>query len=70
MTDQRAVCLDIMGTVFDLSAVRRRLDDLGAPALTLQAWFGRLLQSAAALTLTGDFHPFPDIARTTLRSSG
>lgn len=65
---QRAVCLDVMGTLFDLSAVRRSLEELGAPPLALQAWFGRLLHSAAAVTLTGDFHPFPELARTTLRS--
>jgi len=65
----RAVCLDVMGTLFDLSGVGRQLEELGAPPLALQAWFGRLLHSAAAVTLTGGFHPFPELARITLRST-
>jgi hypothetical protein len=47
----RAVCLDVMGTLFDLSAPRRRLEALGAPPTALEAWFGRLLHAAAVVTL-------------------
>ncbi|MDP8967999.1 MAG: haloacid dehalogenase type II [Actinomycetota bacterium] len=64
----RAVCLDVMGTMFDLSVVRRGLEKLGAPPLALEVWFGRLLHAAAAVTLTGDFRPFPELAHATLRS--
>lgn len=64
----RAVCLDVMGTMFDLSVARRGLEKLGAPPLALEAWFGRLLHAAAAVTLTGEFRPFPELARATLRS--
>src|SRR3954453_21241394 len=58
----RAVCVDVMGTLFDLSAPRRRLGDLGAPPATLEAWFGRLLHTAATVTLIDDYRPFPDLA--------
>ncbi len=65
---RRAVCFDIMGTVFDLAAARRRLEAIGAPPAALEVWFGRMLHAAAALTLAGAFAPFPEIAAATLRS--
>jgi 2-haloacid dehalogenase len=65
----RFVVFDVMGTLFDLSPVRGRLKELGAPDAALEAWFGRLLHSAASLTLSGEFRPFREIAETTLRSS-
>lgn len=64
----RAVCLDVMGTLFDLSAARRRLESVGAPAATLEAWFGRLLHTAAVVTLIDDYRPFPELAKPVLGS--
>jgi 2-haloacid dehalogenase len=64
----RFVVFDVMGTLFDLGVVRRRLQDLGAPGATLEAWFGRLLHSATSLTLAGDFRPFRELAESTLRT--
>lgn len=64
----RAICLDVMGTLFDLSAARRRLEAIGAPPATLEAWFGRLLHTAAAVTLMGDYRPFPELAKPVLES--
>jgi 2-haloacid dehalogenase len=64
----RAVCLDIMGTLFDLSVARARLDGLGAPPAALEAWFGRLLHTAAAMTLIGEYRPFPELAKPALES--
>ena len=64
----RAVCLDVMGTLFELSAARDRLEALGAPAATLEAWFGRLLHAAAAVTLIGEYRPFPELAKPVLES--
>lgn len=63
-----AVVFDVMGTVFDLSPLRGRLAKAGAPAGALEAWFGRMLHGAATLTLVGDFHPFGDVASSTLGS--
>ena len=64
----KAVCFDVMGTLFDLSAARRRLEAIGAPPLALEAWFHRLLHTATAVTLAGGFHPFPDLAKPALES--
>ncbi len=64
----RAVCFDMMGTIFDLTPARRRLQALGAPAVALEAWFGRTLHAAASLTLAAQFRPFPEIAEAMLRS--
>jgi 2-haloacid dehalogenase len=44
------------------------LKKAGAPAGALEAWFGRLLHAAATLTLVGDFHPFREVASSTLTS--
>src|SRR5829696_6264412 len=63
----QAVCFDVMGTLFDLSPLDRRLRDGGA-AFGLEAWFGRTLHAATSMTLTGRFAPFPDLAERTLRS--
>jgi 2-haloacid dehalogenase len=65
----RAVVFDVMGTLFDLAPVRRRLSELGAPEGALEAWFGRMLHSAASLTLVGEFHPFREIGESTLRTT-
>jgi 2-haloacid dehalogenase len=64
----RFVVFDVMGTLFDLAPVRRRLEELGAPGAAFEAWFGRLLHSATSLTLAGEFRPFQELAESTLRS--
>jgi 2-haloacid dehalogenase len=58
------VVFDAMGTLFDLAPIRQRL---GAAAT--EAWFERILHSAAALTMLGEFVPFKDLARTTLATT-
>jgi len=58
------VVFDAMGTLFDLAPLRERL---GAHAT--EAWFERILHSAAALTMLGDFVPFKELARTTLATT-
>jgi 2-haloacid dehalogenase len=63
-----AVVFDVMGTLFDLSRLRERLREAGAPAGALEAWFGRTLHAAATLTLVGEFHPFREVASSTLGS--
>jgi 2-haloacid dehalogenase len=55
---------DAMGTLFDLAPLRERL---GAPAT--EAWFERILHSAAALTILDEFVPFKELARTTLATT-
>jgi 2-haloacid dehalogenase len=58
------VVFDAMGTLFDLAPIRERL---GAAAT--EAWFERILHSAAALTMLGEFVPFKELARTTLATT-
>jgi 2-haloacid dehalogenase len=52
-----AILFDAMGTLFELTPLRERL---GAAAT--EAWFERILHSAATLTATGIFRPFDQIA--------
>jgi 2-haloacid dehalogenase len=59
-----AVVFDAMGTLFDLAPLRERL---GAPAL--EAWFERVLHSAATLTRTYAFRPFDDVAEAAFRTT-
>jgi len=66
---ERTVFFDMLGTIFDLAPLRRRLENIGAPSAALQTWFGRSLHHAAALTLVGEFAPFDDILETALRST-
>jgi 2-haloacid dehalogenase len=58
------VVFDAMGTLFDLAPLRERL---GAHAT--EAWFERILHSAATLTILGEFAPFKELARTTLATT-
>jgi 2-haloacid dehalogenase len=64
-----AVVFDVMGTLFELAPLRRRLDAIGAPGATLEAWFGRLLHAATSLTLAGEFRPFAELADASLRTT-
>jgi 2-haloacid dehalogenase len=64
-----AVVFDALGTLFQLCPLAERLEELGAPEGALDAWFERLLQSAAAVTLTDDFVPFGELAHTALATA-
>lgn len=52
-----AVLFDAMGTLFELTPLRERLGDAAT-----EAWFERILHSAATLTEPGVFRPFDEIA--------
>lgn len=64
-----AVVFDALGTLFQLRPLADRLEELGAPEGTPDAWCERLLHSAAAVTLTGDFVPFAELAETALATT-
>jgi 2-haloacid dehalogenase len=64
-----ALIFDVMGTLFELAPLRERLQAVGAPGASLEAWFGRLLHTAASLTLAGEFRPFAEIAEASLRTT-
>ena len=58
-----AVVFDALGTLFQLRPLEERLEGAFDP------WFERLLHSAAAVTLTGDFVPFAELARTAVATT-
>jgi 2-haloacid dehalogenase len=58
------VVFDALGTLFDLAPLRERLG-----AEVTEAWFERLLHSAATLTMVGEFVPFAELAPTTLATT-
>jgi 2-haloacid dehalogenase len=64
MRVRRAVLFDVLGTLFSLEPLQKKLR---APAL--EAWFERLLHSATSLTLAGEFEPFADLAEATLKTT-
>jgi 2-haloacid dehalogenase len=55
------VIFDSMGTLFRLTPLHERI---GVAAT--EAWFERILHSAATLTILGEFVPFDELARATL----
>jgi 2-haloacid dehalogenase len=60
---------DAMGTLFDLSGLDERFEAIGASPCVRRAWFARLLESAHALTMIGEYEPFAELARSTLRTT-
>lgn len=63
------VVFDVMGTLFDLSALDSRFVAIGGTSGTRDAWFERLLDTSKALTLVGEFEPFQELALATLRTT-
>jgi 2-haloacid dehalogenase len=61
---KHAFVFDSLGTLFQLGPVEQKL---GGRA-QLDAWFERLLHSALTLALLGEFRPFDEIARSTLKT--
>lgn len=60
-----AVLFDALGTLFDLTPLEKKL---GGKA-QLDAWFERLLHSAVALSLAGEWQPFEKLAESTLTTA-
>jgi 2-haloacid dehalogenase len=71
MTARRpeVVLFDVVGTLFDVTRVEEVLAAHGAPPGMFEAWFERLLHTAAALTLAGEYAPFSDLVRPTLATA-
>jgi 2-haloacid dehalogenase len=61
---RRAVLFDVLGTLFSLDPIQAKLR--GA---AFDAWYERLLHTATALSLAGEFQPFEAIAESTLRAT-
>lgn len=64
--DTRIVFFDVVETLFSLEPLDIRLAELDLPPGTAPLFFAQLLRDAFALSSTGTFYSFPEIARGTL----
>ncbi len=64
------VAFDVVETLISLEPLRRRFVEIGLHAATLERWFDRMLRDGMALTLAGDYQPFPAVAESALRVIG
>jgi len=55
------VVFDVIGTLFSLEPVRRRLTDMGAPPLALDVWFSDSLRDYFAASYSGAYAPFAQV---------
>src|SRR5689334_14643442 len=51
-----------------LEPLRERLTAIGQPPHLLEAWYTRTLRDGMALSATGDYVPFSDVAEASLRA--
>lgn len=63
----KVVAFDVIETLFPLDPLRVKLKDAGLPAESLQVWFEQILRSGMALTMTGDYKPFAEVAEAALK---
>ena len=64
----RTVVFDVVETLMSLENLRPRFVDVGLEPALLERWFDRTLREGMALTLAGDYQPFPAVAAATLRT--
>lgn len=64
----RTVVFDVVETLMSLENLRPRFADVGLEPALLERWFDRMLRDGMALTLAGDYQPFPAVAASTLRT--
>ena len=68
MTQRPAVvAFDVIETLMSLEPLRERLMEAGQPPHMLEAWYTRTLRDGMALSSTGDYVPFTDVAEAALR---
>jgi 2-haloacid dehalogenase len=61
------VAFDVMETLASLEPLRARLTDTGQPPGLLEAWYTRTLRDGMALSATGDYAAFAEVADAALR---
>ncbi|MGH3205054.1 MAG: haloacid dehalogenase type II [Streptosporangiaceae bacterium] len=61
------VAFDLIETLMSLEPLRARLTDIGQPPGLLEAWYTRTLRDGMALSATGDYVSFTDVAEAGLR---
>jgi 2-haloacid dehalogenase len=62
------VAFDVIETLMSLEPLRARLTEIGQPPGLLEAWYTRTLRDGMALSATGDYVPFGDVAEAALRA--
>jgi 2-haloacid dehalogenase len=68
MTHRPAVvAFDVIETLMSLEPLRERLVEAGQPPHLLEAWYTRTLRDGMALSATGDYVAFTDVAESSLR---
>ena len=60
------VAFDVIDTLMSLEPLRARLTDIGQPPGLLEAWYTRTLRDGMALSATGDYVPFSEVAEAAL----
>ena len=61
------VAFDVIETLMSLEPLRARLTEIGQPPHLLEAWYTRTLRDGMALSATGDYVAFTDVAEAALR---
>jgi 2-haloacid dehalogenase len=61
------VAFDVIETLMSLEPLRARLTDIGQPPGLLEAWYVRTLRDGMALSATGEYAEFADVAEAALR---
>lgn len=60
------VAFDVIETLMALEPLRARFEDIGQPSHLLESWYLRTLRDGVALSVTGEFQPFPVVAKQSL----
>jgi 2-haloacid dehalogenase len=61
------VAFDVIETLMSIEPLRERLTAAGQPPHLLEAWYTRTLRDGMALSATGDYVAFTDVAESVLR---
>jgi len=61
------VAFDVIETLMSIEPLRQRLTQAGQPPHLLEAWYTRTLRDGMALSATGDYVAFTDVAESALR---
>jgi 2-haloacid dehalogenase len=61
------VAFDVIETLMSIEPLRERLTAAGQPPHLLEAWYTRTLRDGMALSATGDYVAFTDVADSALR---
>ena len=67
-TRPNLVVFDVVETLMSLEPLRSRFAEVGLAPESLERWFDRLLRDGMALSLAGDYEPFPSVAAAALRT--